>query len=251
MRSSLALRCAATAYAALVVLHLVALLAGAEEVADVSQWLLMPALAAVLAAATRWPRGHTVTWALVALGFSWVGDTLPSFVPDDSAFLAMVGGFLLAQTAYVVAFAPSVRSSVAVRRPLALVGYGVVLVGLVGLCAPHAGSLLVPVAVYGGMLTAMAVLSTGLGRVAGIGGAVFLVSDALIALDAFVPGWALPGQSVWVMATYCAGQALLVLGIVRHNRARRRAPEAAPVGVQRPKVDNVVALIASRPNAIV
>nr|WP_210768011.1 lysoplasmalogenase [Cellulomonas humilata] len=232
--------------AVLVLVHLIAQLAGAEAFAQVSQWLLMPALGAVVVTATRWPRGHLVTWVLVALGLSWLGDLVPSLVGDDAAFLVMVGFFLLAQTAYVVAFAPAVRASVVHRRPVLLLPYAAVLVALVALCAPGAGSLLVPVAVYGGVLTAMAVLSTGLGRVAAIGGAVFLVSDALIALEAFVPSWELAGQGFWVMLTYVTGQGLIAAAVVSRNVAERQAPEPAPVRtfVQRPPVrDNVVALV--------
>ena len=72
-----------------------------------------------------------MTWALVALGFSWLGDLVPSLVGDDAAFLVMVGFFLLAQVAYVVAFAPDVRRSVVHRRPVLLLPYAAVLVGLV------------------------------------------------------------------------------------------------------------------------
>ncbi|GEL93788.1 lysoplasmalogenase [Cellulomonas composti] len=240
------LRASAVAYVVVTLTHLTALVVDADALADVSQWLLMPTLAVVLLAATRWPRGRLVAWSLVALGFSFLGDFLPSRLSGDAAFLAMVGCFLLAQASYVVAFAPLSGRSVARRRPLLVLPYTVVLVALVGFCASHAGSMLVPVAVYGGVLTAMAVLATGLGTVGAVGGAVFLVSDGLIALERFVPGWELPGQSVWVMATYALGQALLVVAVVRVNRSSRRAPEApAPATTSRaPKRDNVVALVA-------
>ena len=243
---SIAARVWVAVFVVLVLVHLSAQLTGADSVASVSQWALMPALAAVVLTATRWPRGHVVTWTLVALGFSWLGDLLPDLVGEDAAFLVMVGCFLVAQVGYIVAFAPSARRSVLHRRPLLLVPYAAVLVALVAACAPGAGSLLVPVAVYGGALTAMAVLATGLGRLAGIGGAVFLVSDGLIALEAFVPGWDLGGQGFWVMLTYVVGQALLAAAVVGRNVAERRAPEPSPVRtyVQRPPVrDNVVALV--------
>ena len=48
--------------------------------------------------------------------------------------------------------------------------------------------MLVPVLVYGACLGTMAVLSTGVNRLTAVGGALFLVSDGLIALDAFVAG---------------------------------------------------------------
>jgi len=223
---------------------LVARLVGADTVGDVAQWLAMPTLAGVLLSVARWPRGRLVNLVAVALGLSWLGDLLPSFA-GDQAFLVMVGCFLAAQVVYVVAFTPYVRRSVVHRRPVALVAYGVVLVGLVAACAPHAGDLLLPVAVYGGCLVSMAVLATGLGRVAAVGGAVFLVSDALIALEQFVPGWHLAGQDFWVMLTYLAGQALLTVAVLQHNLAERKAP-AVPdrlAVIQTAKRDNVTVLV--------
>ncbi|MEZ0447794.1 lysoplasmalogenase [Cellulomonas sp. ICMP 17802] len=243
---SIAARTWVAVFVAVVVVQLTAEATGAEDLARVSQWLLMPVLAAVVASATRWPRGHLVTWVLVALGFSWLGDLVPSLVGDDASFLVMVGFFLLAQVAYVVAFAPHAGRSVLRRRPVLLLPYAAVLVGLVAVCAPGAGALLVPVAVYGGVLTAMAVLATGLGRLAAVGGAVFLVSDSLIALDAFVPSWDLAGQGFWVMLTYVVGQGLLASAVVVRNATERRAPQLRPVRApaQRPPVpDNVVALV--------
>ena len=59
----------------------------------------------------------------------------------------------------------------------------------------------------------MAVLATGLGWVAGIGGALFFVSDSLIALRAFADV-TLPAHGFWVMLTYIVGQTLLVLAVV-------------------------------------
>ncbi|GMA25755.1 hypothetical protein GCM10025864_35140 [Luteimicrobium album] len=96
---------------------------------------------------------------------------------------------------------------------------------LVAVCAPHAGSMLVPVLVYGAMLTVMAVLSTGLGRLAGLGGAVFFVSDGLIALGHFAGHPAGTAGSVAVMATYGVGQALLAAGVLH-----RAAADDVPTG---------------------
>lgn len=199
------------------VLHLGAHLTGADQVADVSQWFLMPLLALTLALAAPRPHGRLVRLVLVALGFSWLGDTAPDVVPEDLAFVTMLGFFAVAQVLYVVAFWPLRRAGVVGRRPVALVGYAAAFVALVVACAPGAGSLLAPAVVYGALLATMAALST-FHRVAGIGGALFLVSDSLIALDAFVDGYALPAHGFWVMLTYVAGQALLVAGVLLHVR---------------------------------
>jgi uncharacterized membrane protein YhhN len=224
----------AACYVVTATAHLGAQLAGTdrsaavERFADVTQWFLMPLLALAVLAATRWPRGRQVTATLVALGMSFLGDTAPDLVDDtgDLPFLVMVGCFLGAQVAYVVAFAPDARRSV-IGRPVRLVPYGAALVLLMAAVAPYAGGLLVPVSVYGGVLVAMAVLATGLGAWGTAGGALFLLSDSLIALRAFVPGWSLPADGFLVMATYCAGQAFLAVAVVRANQTARRRPAVA------------------------
>ncbi|MFE6235642.1 lysoplasmalogenase [Cellulosimicrobium sp. NPDC057862] len=212
------------ALALLTLVHLAAQLAGASALADTSQWFLMPLLAVCLWLATRrrdgvgsGRRSRLVVLTLVALGFSWLGDTAPDLADGDTAFLVMVGFFLCAQVTYTLAFWPYRAGSV-VRRPLVLAPYLLAFLVLVAACAPGAGSLLVPVVVYGACLVLMAVTATGVDRLAAVGGAVFLVSDALIALNAFAPWYALPAHGFWVMLTYVVGQVLLVLGVLRRER---------------------------------
>ncbi len=202
------------AFFGLSAVHLVSLALGRELAADVSQVTLMPPLAVALATAVPAPRAAVVRRTLLALGFSWLGDTLPRFAEGDTAFLLMVGSFMVAQGCYIAAFAPWRDRSVLRRRAL-LAPYVIAIGGLVAACGPYAGPLLVPVFCYGLLLGTMAVLASGVNRLTWVGGAVFLVSDALIALDAFAPWWHLPGQSFWVMSTYLAAQTAIVAGVVR------------------------------------
>ena len=204
----------AAAFAVVALVHLGAQLAGGGVVADATQVLLMPLLAAVLWCETSAPRGRLVTLVMVALGLSWLGDSAPKLVEGDPSFLVMVGFFLLAQVAYIAAFVPYRARSVLHVHRVRLLGYLAVVVVLVGVCAAGAAAMLVPVLLYGGCLGAMAVLSTGVNRLTAVGGALFLVSDGLIALDAFVEGFGLPAQGFLVMATYLAAQALLVAGVL-------------------------------------
>ena len=148
----------------------------------------MPLLAGVLWCETAAPRSRLVTLALVALGLSWLGDSAPRLTSGDAAFLVMVGFFLLAQVAYIAAFWPYRDRSVLHVHRARLVGY--LLRGRRahrGLrrrscrCCCSCSS------------TARACrpdgrAPTGVNRLTAVGGAVFLVSDGLIALDAFVPG---------------------------------------------------------------
>lgn len=215
-------RATLAAYGLLAVTNVVAVGRTHETLSNLTQWLLMPTLVVVLL--TLAPRGRRPlprlrTATLVALGFSWLGDLLPDLVPQSASFLAMVGAFLLAQLAFIVGFLPFRRQSILTRRRGLVAAYAVAFVGLVLACAGGAGSLLVPVVVYGATLTVMAVLATGVNTLTGIGGAVFMLSDSLIALGAF-RGWESRPLSVAVMATYAVAELLLVLGV----QQRRRSP---------------------------
>ncbi|MFE6970517.1 lysoplasmalogenase [Isoptericola sp. NPDC057653] len=212
-------RAAAVALSMLTVLHLVAQVAEASAWARVTQGTLMPLLAVTLWCAAPAPRSRLVRLVLVALGLSWLGDTAPAAFSGDAAFLVMVGFFLLAQVAYVVAFWPTRAHSVA-RRPVLLLPYAVAAVALVAACAPGAGPLLAAVVVYGVCLVTMAVLATGVHPLAGVGGAVFLASDAMIALGAFTDWFAPPASGFWVMLTYVAGQALVVAGVLARSSSQ-------------------------------
>jgi uncharacterized membrane protein YhhN len=184
--------------------------------ADFTQVLLMPLLAMALATRARLDR-PVVVLALAALFFSWLGDSVPKVLDGDASFLAMVALFLVAQVIYAAAFwryrAQSVLSLPVLAAPYAIAG-----IGLVWWCAEGAGSLLVPVIVYAAALVAMAVLATGLGPRGGLGGALFLVSDALIALRAFAD-LDLPGHGFWVMLTYIGAQVLLVDAVTQKAAA--------------------------------
>lgn len=217
-------RLSLSAFALVSLAHLGAVLAApATWFADVTQMLLMPLLAWTLIAGLR--AGHHSTdrlgrLTLVALSCSWLGDSVPRFLSDDAAFLTMVGCFMLAQIAYLAAFLPWRRASLAWRRPSAVAPYALAFIVLLVLCREDAGPLLGPVVIYGLALTAMAIVASGLATPAGLGGAVFFVSDALIALGAF-SGLDLPvSNSFWVMLTYICGQALLVLGVLHTTDQR-------------------------------
>lgn len=202
---------ALAAFLADLTLHLVVQVLGRATAIDITQWLLMPLLALVVWCAPV-PKSVLTGRVLLAIGFSWLGDFLPHFVSGDAAFLVMVGAFAAAQAVYARAFWPMRHDSVIGSAwPVA---YGAAAAGLVVVCAPGAGPLLGAVVAYAVVITLMAVLATGVNRLAGIGGVVFMCSDALIALEAFVPRWDLPGQSFWVMLTYGAAQLLLVLGVL-------------------------------------
>lgn len=199
-------------YAVVSLINLLAAAAGLRLLFGLTLVALMPLLAASLVAARRVldPKGQdrTLRWTLAALMFSWLGDAAGSYLP------AKVPCFLLAQTCYVAAFWPYRRRS-CWTRPLTTAVYLSGVAVVVGLVAQHAGPLTVPVILYAASLAAMATLATGVNRLAGLGGALFVLSDSILALDTFVPWFSLPTASFWYMLAYTTAQALLVRGALR------------------------------------
>ena len=179
--------------------------------------LLMPLLAAVVVMALRRPWSRVVRLVLLALALSWLGDLLPEVVPESGSLVVAVAFFLLAQCVYIAAFWPFRRYSLPARRPWAILPYLAVPVALLLVVLDAAGGMLAPIAVYAVVLTTMALLASGLGRLVMAGGIVFLLSDSLLAVRVFAfPDVTILG--VWIMLAYVLGQALIVLGVLDHER---------------------------------
>ncbi|MFE9094893.1 lysoplasmalogenase [Streptomyces sp. NPDC007264] len=157
---------------------------------------------------------------LAALLFGWGGDLL-LMSHADAAFLGGMASFAAGHVCYLLLFRR--YGAPGRRRARLAAAYGIALVVLVALLWPGLpAGLRVPVAGYSLLLTAMAYGATRPGPVAGVGGALFMLSDTLIATG--VADWPqLPRADFWVMATYVAAQALLVRGVL----GGRREPVAA------------------------
>lgn len=175
------------------------LLAGVPVAHLVAKPLLMPLLAGY-AAARRAPR-----LLIAALLFGWGGDTFLLF-DADAAFLIGMGSFAAGHVCYLWLFGRA-RSSL----PVGVV-YAAVLVTFVALLwSGLPADMRIPIAGYSLLLTVMAYRATTLGSYAAVGGALFLLSDALIATG--IADWPqLPAPDFWVMLTYIAAQFLLTVG---------------------------------------
>ncbi|MGW7612046.1 lysoplasmalogenase [Streptomyces sp. NPDC054766] len=194
---------------------LLSLLAGSDPGHRIAKPLLMPLLA-LYAAARGGPR-----LLVAALLLGWCGD-LALMSDADPAFLLGMVSFAAGHVCYLVLFRRTARV-----RGARLVGvYATVLVALVVLLWPGLpAGLRIPVAGYSLLLTAMAYGATRLGPVAALGGALFMLSDTLIATG--VADWPqLPKAAFWIMLTYVVAQFLLVEGVLS-PLAARRAPAAA------------------------
>jgi uncharacterized membrane protein YhhN len=152
-------------------------------------------------------------WFVVALVFSLAGDVL-LMIPADR-FVAGLAAFLIAHLAYVVGF--SVHGAGGRALAIALVVVAVVV-------APFAVKilraltrqrpLLAPVTLYMVVISVMVASALATGDVvAGVGAALFVSSDTMIAWNRFVRPFA--AADVGIMVTYHLGQGALVLSLLR------------------------------------
>ncbi|WP_159605991.1 lysoplasmalogenase [Agromyces humi] len=121
--------------------------------------------------------------------------------------------FLLAHVAYIALFLRTPAGTP--RLPAWTACYAVWYLAFLALLGPHLGALLAPVAAYGLVLGAMAALAGRLGGLIATGGALFVVSDSVLALGRFLPGYDFGPHDVVVMSTYLAAQGFIALGVVR------------------------------------
>jgi uncharacterized membrane protein YhhN len=181
--------------------------------------VLLLALLAPGAVSARYRR------ALVAgLVFSLVGDVV-LILPGDR-FVAGLAAFLVAHAAYLVAFTDGVRVRLASWTTAAYVAVGGgILASLWGTLGP----LRLPVAAYVGVILLMAAQAAGRAatlrtpgsRAAAGGAALFVVSDATLAIDRF--GGEVPGEALLVMLTYVAAQLLIAASVADSATAEARA----------------------------
>ena len=166
----------------------------------VTKPLLMPALAAGADAPTQ-----------RALALSWAGDVF-LLSHDRRAFTAGLASFLAAHGAWVAALRGRPGGGRLRRRPALGAPHVAAWLALNAVLWPRTGPDRWPVVAYSTALTAMALTALDTGDdAAAAGGALFMASDGLLALERFA-GVHLPAHEGLVMASYTAAQALLARG---------------------------------------
>jgi hypothetical protein len=197
-------------YAGLSLAHLGAVLAGLTPVRDLTKPLLMILLALAVGAAARASALAAPRLLLGALLASCAGDVFLIF--GGGWFLAGMGGFAVAHVCYVSHFVRAGALRDRRRALLTALPYGAAWAALITLLWPDLDpGLRVPLACYSLLLATTAASSACAGLRAGLGGALFLLSDTLIATG--LAHWPqLPVPDFWVMCTYVAAQYLLASG---------------------------------------
>jgi hypothetical protein len=183
---------------------------------------LMPLLAvAVVVAARRVRSRSALVLMLVALLFSWLGDSAGAFFPAAPELPLMLGFFGIAHIAYIVLFARHLARS---RMPWWALVYAAWWVMMLTVLGPHTGGLLLAVGAYGLVLGGTAAFSARCSVIIATGGAFFLASDTILAFRLFVPdglpSWSEPA----VMLTYTLGQGLIIAGALL--ALQTRSPDA-------------------------
>lgn len=187
-------------------------------------------LTTALLIAWAWPRGTGTAqrpWLLAGLAMSWLGDV--ALMWPQQGFLPGLVSFLLAHLCYLVAFGRNARWW---AWPAAALAFLCVAGGVLALLWPGIpAALRAPVVVYVLALAGMAAQAAGqwhrqrgqagasLAGRAAVGGALFMLSDALLATDRFVAP--LPLASLWVLASYWLAQGLIAASL------RATAPDPA------------------------
>jgi uncharacterized membrane protein YhhN len=196
------------AYFVLSAVHLVAVGADISWLEWATKPLLMPLLALWLFTRNG-PR-----LMIAGLLFSALGDVLLQF---DGLFIAGMAGFAAAHVCYVTYFARNGAFGALKRKWWIAAAYVAVWAGLMVWLWSGLGALQIPVAAYSLLLFSTGATSATYSLRTGLGGALFVVSDSLIAVRLAAEGTynALPLGGVWVMVTYLAAQYLLASGTAR------------------------------------
>jgi uncharacterized membrane protein YhhN len=159
--------------------------------------------------------------SLMPLLLSWArAQGAPPLV--QAAVLASAAGDILLETdlqlAGIAAFAAAHACYIAVflskpgeRSWQVAAAYTALWAAMVALLSNGLGNQRIPVAAYALLLTATAIVSRWHSPRAGVGGALFLISDALIAMR--LAGRDFPFRGALCMSTYAAGQYFLTSGV--------------------------------------
>jgi uncharacterized membrane protein YhhN len=174
------------------------------------RWLTKPALMPLMAITVA---PSTDPLIVAGLCLSWLGD-VALLAEGEGAFTAGLISFLAAHLSYIAALTKRRGGGIRKAPGLAIV-YILAWLALNLLLWPRSGRLRWPVLIYGTALEVMALAALDTGDLqATVGGAAFLASDSILALDAF--GVArLPAGDGLVMLTYAAAQPLISHGARR------------------------------------
>lgn len=153
---------------------------------------------------------------LIALVFSWFGDTFLMLQGKNALFFILgLASFLLAHIAYIFAFKKfhtALSTSAVIITSVMFFGYSILLSYMLwsGL-----GEMKVPVILYAAVLTVMGIFGViknfRVSNMVVIGALLFILSDSMIAYDKFVEPF--NSSRFLIMSTYISAQFLIIKGL--------------------------------------
>lgn len=169
-------------------------------------------------------KGFTVP-VLIAFFFSWIGDNFLMFSGlNELFFFAGVGGFFIAQLAYIYIFTVySENGGQGYLRKNLILGFLFIayIAGFFYLLYPGLEGIMKPIILlYAISLIAMSMMALNRsGRVnrasfllVFVGSCLFVISDSMIAFNKFYMEFSQAG--FWIMVTYIAAQYLIMRGLI-------------------------------------
>jgi len=218
-------------YLAVGAVHLIAGTAGHASLMEFSKGMLMPLLILFILYEREFKLQPFDYWLVGGLVCSWLGDITLLF--QDIASIYFILGlicFLLAQGAYIVCF-KSARwpppNKISLDTPFKKNKWQLLAVALalimLSIIFPYLDSFALPVIFYVVIITAMVIQAAERFmrtiplsyRQVLTGGFLFIISNALLAIDKFVAD--IPLSIIWIMSTYIAAQLFISLGIIHHS----------------------------------
>ena len=233
------------------VIHVGARAVGADDLAAPTKLTLMPLLAlgalwglrrnGSIGSASAAPSGSSapsgstsaapsgralpVVLLFAALLFSWLGDGAGAFFPFAPELPVMLGAFGVAHICYIWLFVRYVADRPFPRWALVYPLWWVLMLVVLW---PVLGSLSLAVAAYGIVLAGTAAAAARCGAVVAAGGVLFLASDTILSFRIFMPEAMPDWTSAMVMLTYCAGQGLIIAGVLLRRPGGRTGGRTVP-----------------------
>ena len=200
-------------------INLVGCVADIELMCTISKPLLMPALAFCFIKEA--PQSPLNRYVIMALVFSWLGDTLLMFT-DVASYFFMLGliFFLLAHVVYIIINLSAVNEAGGLKpqwQDIPFLFYGFFVFGFL---KDNLGDMYFPAMAYTVVICIMALTARKRWKrtdtesfwLVMIGAVIFIISDTFIAFNRF--GEPLPQADLLIMSTYIVAQALIVMGLI-------------------------------------
>ena len=194
-----------------------AILTNSEIIQFIAKPLLMVSLAIVYLVSVSKPN----FWYISALFFSFWGDSLLLF--KEQYFIYGLGSFLLAHILFITVTSKFLKQISISRILVHSIPFVAFLVCLMFLIGPSLNELLIPVLVYGTVISVFGVVTfliytqekTTENLWLLLGALIFISSDAILAINKFYESQEI--YQVLIMATYVIAQFLICKAVISKN----------------------------------